>query len=159
LKHKDGDFDSIPMDLQRQIYDFANLKFGPAVLEYLGNLVPKFRYLSVTDLESGIDLRCSEKIPKELIYDMSRALEYRILPESGYRKIDGKRLVGFIIRSCNAIQKEELAEEIFKIVEQFFTPDEHRDPKDHFRVWFGLKVEPSTGGIQCECCKGEKTEK
>jgi hypothetical protein len=149
------------MDLRNQIYDFAILEFWPAVLEYLGNLAPRFRNLPVTDLnELGFDLRSITNIPNELVYDINRALGYSVLPlDPGYRIIDGKRLVGVFILVCKAIQKEELADKVFQIVKPFFTPDLHRDPKDRFRKWFGLNVEPSTGGIQCECCKGEKAEK
>ena len=34
LKHKVGDLDLIPENLQKEIYDFAKIDFWPAVLEY-----------------------------------------------------------------------------------------------------------------------------
>jgi hypothetical protein len=156
LKHEVGDFDLIPENLKKEIDDFAQIKFWPAVFEYLGKILPKFRYFSVADLEEhGLELPFYiEDITRELNYDLVNAEIFLEMPASCFRKIDGKRLVGFVIRICKAIDKQELADQINQIVEKHFTPVDP-DPKDSFRASFRLCVEPSTGGIQCVCCKGE----
>ena len=70
------------------------------------------------------------------------------MPDIYDRKIwEGKRATGIFMRICKAINKEELADEIFQIVKNCFTPDERRDPNnpnDPIRVLFGLDVELST---------------
>jgi len=65
------------------------------------------------------------------------------------------RVIGSAVRICKAINKQELADDIYKIVDKCFTSNEHQDPKVSSTYCFGLYVELSTGGIQCDCCKGE----
>jgi hypothetical protein len=158
LKHEVGDFDPIPMSLQKEIRDFSEIKFWPAVLEYLGNIFPKYRTYSFNQVKRyGLDLWNYEgRITGELAYDLDK-VKYLLsaLPDVSCPKIYGKRVVGSAIRICKTINKKELADNIYQIVEKCFTPDNHQDPKDSSRYRFGLYVEPSTGGIQCDCCKGE----
>ena len=149
--------DIIPLDLQKEICDFARKDIWPAVLVYLGNIFPDFRNFSVADLENyGFYLPYNiEPISRELNYDLQLATGYQSWPDTDLLKIHGKRLVGSFIRICDAIGKKDLGVQIRQIVEKCFTPDEHQDRKDSFRADFGLYVESSTGGIQCSCCKGE----
>jgi hypothetical protein len=154
LNHQEGDFDLFPIDLQEKACDFARNHIWPAVLVYLEGIFPSFCNFSVTDLEKeGLYLtRRVEGIPEELMYDLHQASRY-LRPYRYSRKIDGKRYVGSYIRICNAIEKEDLGVQIRQIVEKCLTPHEYQDPKDSYRAGYGLKVEPSTGGIQCSCCK------
>ena len=139
--------------------DFVKVKFWPAVLEYLGNLFPKYRTYSVHQVErSGWDywnLELEDRIGGELAYDLFGSEILAGLPQTDFRKIWGKRHIGSVIRFCKAMNKQDLAGEIYRIVENYLTPDTYQDPKDSFRATFGLNVEPSTGGFQCSCCKEE----
>ena len=158
LKHEVGDFDPIPMSLQKEIRDFAEIKFWPAVLEYLGNIFPKYRAYSICQVElRGLNLwNYKGRITGEMAYDLHNVEHIlSMLPTIGYAKIGGKRDIGSVIRICKAINKQNLADNIYQIVEKCFTPYNHQDPKDSSRFNFGLYVEPSTGGIQCDCCKGK----
>jgi len=143
LKHEVGDFDLVPANLKKEIDDFVQIKFWPSVFEYLGKIFPKFRYFSVADLEEdGLNLPVNiEDITRELNYDLFNAEDIVGLPDSCFRKIDGKSIVGSVIRICKAIDKQELADQIYQIVEKCFTPDEHQDPTDPDRADFGLRVE------------------
>ena len=89
----------------------------------------------------------------------------------------GKRVVGSSIRICKTILKPKYVATFYRLVEECFTPDEEQDPKDTSRLHYGLciscicvvyyivyiilcicvilYVEPLTGGIQCNWCKGE----
>jgi hypothetical protein len=49
--------------------------------------------------------------------------------------------------------RPDLADEFYNLVHECFIPDEYQDPTDYMRGLFGLAVEPSKGGIQCNCCK------
>jgi hypothetical protein len=152
-----GDFDYIPEDLQLKIRDFAQKTFIPDVLYYLGTKHPVYRKYSVYQVEregfeyDGALLR--GLITNEERYDLWLLEEILALPCGDFLKIEGKRLVGSAIRICKAIGKPEHADVFNQIVEGCFTPHEHQDPKDSSRFLFGLHVKPSTGGIQCNCCK------
>jgi hypothetical protein len=158
LKHEAGDFDPIPTSLQEKIRDFAKIKFWPAVLEYLGNKIPKYRAYSICQVElKGLNLWNYEgRITGELAYDLQKAEAIlEVLPDLGIPKMFGRRVIGSVIRICKAIKQPDLADDIYKLVEKCFIPHEHQDTKDFDRFLFDLYVEPSTGGIQCDCCKGE----
>ena len=158
-KHEVGDFDLIPGNLQKEIRDFAETKFIPAVFKYLGEIFPKYLKYSVFQVElDGFDLPSYEDgITSELAYDLTKTEDLLQWPRNYNIKIKGKRAIGSVIRICKAINRQELANDIYQIVKNCFTPNEHQDPKDSERAEFGLYVEPSTGGIQCNCCKGVYT--
>ncbi len=157
LKHELGDFDIISEDLQMELRDFAEKTFIPDVLHYLGTKNPVYRKYSVYQVE----LHCYEYhcdnleglITNEERYDLWKLEKILTWPWDPLIKIEGKRLVGSAIRICKAIDKPEHGNVFNQIVEGCFTPHEHQDPKDSFvRKYFGFHVEPSTGGIQCNCC-------
>jgi len=159
LKHEVGDFYPIPEDLQLKIRDFAEKTFIPDVLQYLGTKHPIFRKYSVNQVElQGFEYDSAllrGHITNEERYDLWQLEEILVLPCDLFI-IDGKRLVGSAIRICKAIGKPEHADTFHQIVKGCFAPHEHQDPKDRDRTFFGLHVEPSTGGIQCNCCKDEE---
>ena len=92
-------------------------------------------------------------ISNEERYDLRNLGDIFLLPFRDLSKIGGKRLIGSAIRICKAIGKPEHAKKFNDIVGECFTPDEHQDPKHSARESFDLPVEPSTGEIQCDCCK------
>jgi len=155
-----GDFDPIPKDLQMKIRDFAVNTFIPDVLHYLGTKHPKFCKYSVDQVElNGFEFKSGMLrgfITNEERYDLEKLEFIFDLPYEEFSKIEGKRLVGSAIRICKAINKLEHAHTFNQIVEGCFTPDPHQDPKDSRRILFGLHVEPSKGGIQCNCCENSE---
>ena len=159
MKHKVGDFDGIPEDLLMKIHDFAVNQFIPDVLHYLGTKSPMFCKSSIYLVEEyGFEFKSGileGLVTNEEKYDLWIMEAFFQLPMDGCIKIFGKRLIGSAIRICKTIGKPEHAIMFNEIVRECFTPDEHQDPKDSRRMYFGLPVEPSTGGIQCDCCKGE----
>jgi len=157
LEHEVGDFDLIPEDLQLKIRNFAEKTFIPDVLDYLGTKHPIFQKYSAYQIElqgfeyDGALLR--GRITNEERYDLWRLESILTLPWGSLFKIKGRRLVGSAIRISKAISKPEHANTFHQIVEGHFIPHEHQDCKDSARSLFDLYVEPSTGGIQCNCCK------
>ncbi len=160
LKHEPGDFDPIPEDLQMKIRDFADNTFIPDVLHYLGTKDPVYRKYSVYQVElHGYEYKYGKLkglITNEERYDLFQLEDIFELPYAEFTKIEGKRLVGSAIRICKAIGKPEHADVFKQIIEGCFNPDEYQDPKDRTRFYFDLHVEPSTGGIQCNCCHNKK---
>jgi hypothetical protein len=160
LEHEVGDFDLISEDLQMIIREFAENTFIPDVLHYLAAKDPFFRKYSVYQVEldgfeyDGALLR--GLVTNEDRYDLWKLESIFRLPWSKFPKIEGKRLVGSAIRISKTIGKPEHADTFHQIVEGCFAPHEHQDPKDSARDLFGLHVEPSTGGIQCNCCPSKK---
>jgi hypothetical protein len=126
---------------------------------HLAGKHPIFRKYSVNQVElQGFEYDSAllrGHITNEERYDLWQLEEILVLPCDLFI-IDGKRLVGSAIRICKAIGKPEHADTFHQIVEGCFAPHEHQDPKDSARDLFGLHVEPSTGGIQCNCCKDEE---
>ena len=159
LKHEVGDFDPIPGNVMKRIRDFAETKFVPAVLDYFEDIIPEYRENSLEEVkEIGFYVPSYEdgRIARETAYDLHNLNVTDLIladPDAVYRKLDGKRAIGSVIRICKAINKQKLADEVYRIVHKCFIPDEHQDPKDPNRFLFGLNVEPSTGEIQCDCCK------
>jgi hypothetical protein len=157
LKHEVGDLDPIPGNVLKGIRDFAESKFIPALLDYFESLDPEYGEYSVEDVEEEgfyIPFNVKSRITKEMAYDIDNGQDILFgTPEVGNRKIDGKREIGCVIRIYKAIKRQDLADEIHKIVKGCFVPDENQDPKDSKRFVFGLDVEPSTGKVQCNCCK------
>jgi len=157
LKHEAGDFDDIPEDLQMKIKDFAENTLIPDVLHYLGTKHPVYRKYSVYQVElHGFEYGSGELrgfITNEERYDLWTLQGILELPFPQCSKLRGKRIVGSAIRMCKAIGKPEHAHTLNQIVEGCFTPHEDQDPKDTARAFFSLHVEPSTGGIQCNCCQ------
>jgi hypothetical protein len=139
-----------------KIRDFAENTFIPDVLHYLGTKHPIYRKYSVYQVElHGFDYDSGTLkglITNEEQYDLWKLESIFTLPSAHFPKLLGKRLVGSAIRICKAIGKPEHADVFNQIVEGCFTPHEHQDPKDSARSFFRLRVEPSTGGIQCSCC-------
>jgi len=160
LKHEAGDFDSLPEDLQKEIQEFTENNFIPALLKYLGTKYEMFRRYSVYQVERyGITLPpivVDDGFTKEQEYDLFQLQGLLRLPVDEYSKLEGKRAVGSAIRICKAIDRQDYADRFIEIVGKHFTPDEHQDRKDRSRRLFDLPVEPSIGGIQCKCCLGEK---
>ena len=150
LKHEDGEFDVIPESFQKEIRNFVEAKYMPAVFKYLGDIFPKYRRYSLFMVEEyGFNLLSfNDGITPELAYDLTRTESFLSRPDIYTRTIrQGKEAIGTVMRICKAINKEELADEIFQIVKNCFTPDERRDPNnpnDPIRVLFGLDVELST---------------
>ena len=155
LKHEVGDFDAIPEKVLKDLRDFAANTFMPAVFEYLGGTYPKYRRYSVYYVQREGFFPPSGAFTKEQEYDLNEATDLLHIPHFVSDIIDGKRAVGSAIRICKAINKPELADEFYQIVQKCFIPDEFQDPKDSNRAAYGLFVEPSTGGIQCSCCEEE----
>ena len=160
LNHEEDDFDPVPEELQSKIRDFSENTFIPDILHYLGTKDPVYYKYPVQlveirgfEYEYGILKGC---ISKEERYDLWKLEDLFSLPDEGFCKIQGRRLVGSAIRICKAINQPEHADTFHKIVEGCFTPQEHQDPKDLGRTLFGLDVEPSTGEIQCNCCNKEQ---
>lgn len=160
LKHEAGDFDSLPEDLQKEIQEFTENNFIPALLKYLGTKFEMFRRYSVYQVERyGITLPpivVDDGFTKEQEYDLFQLQGLLRLPVDEYSKLEGKRAVGSAIRICKAIDRQDYADRFIEIVGKHFTPDEHQDRKDRSRRLFDLPVEPSIGGIQCKCCLGKK---
>ena len=150
VKHEDGDLDLIPECLQKEIRNFTETEFMPAVFKYLGNVFPKYQRYSVFMVEQcGFNLPSfNDGITPELAYDLTQTENLLWRPANAFYVILGKRDIGSVIRICKAINKQELADNIFQVVKNCFKPDEHQDPKDSLRALFGLDVEPSTGLIQ-----------
>jgi hypothetical protein len=123
-------------------------------LHYLGTKNPVYRKYAVYQVElHGFEYKCDNLkglITNEERYDLSELESIFELPWHEFNKIDGKRLVGCIIRICKTINKPEHADVFNQIVEGCFTLYKHQDPS---RFFFDLYVEPSTGGIQCNCCQ------
>jgi len=157
LKHELDDFDYVPEELQIKFCKFFENTFMPDLLQYLGTKHPMFRKYSIYQVElHGFEYEpgvLEGFISNEERYDLEKLEEFFWLPIGKLAKIRGKRLIGSAIRICNAMKKPEHADEFKKMAKGCFTPDTHQDPKDSSRVRFGLNVEPSTGGIQCNCHK------
>jgi hypothetical protein len=122
----------------------------------LGNKITKYRAYSICQVAiKGLNLSNYEGyISGELAYDLEKAEAILTgLPEVGICKLFGRRVIGSVIRICKAIEQPVLADNIHKLVENCFIPHEEQDTKDFSKFLFDLYVEPSTGGIQCDCCK------
>jgi hypothetical protein len=154
LKHEVGVFDDIPEKLMEHIQGFAENSFTPAVLTYL-KVDPKHHARLVKYVQQEGFVCHPDDFTKELEYDLSQTDPLVYNPPWISSKIDGKRAVGSAIRVCKAIKRPDLANEFYNLVHECFIPDEHQDPTDYTRGLFGLPVEPSKGGIQCNCCQGE----
>ena len=152
-----GDFDLIPEDVQLKIRDFSEKTFIPDVLDYLGTKHPIFKKYSAYQVEvHGFEYEFGMLkgfITNEERYDLSELERLLTLPCDEFPKIAGKRLLGSAIRICKTIGKPQHADALSQIVKGYFIPHTHQDPKDSIRSLFDLHVEPSTGGIQCNCCE------
>jgi hypothetical protein len=163
VNHEVGDLDCLPEDLQLKIRDYAENNFLPDVLQYLGSKHPMFQKYSVYQVElHGFEFEpdiLKGCISNEERYDLRQLQRLFSWPRVFFVKIQGRRLVGSALRICKAFNLPEHADAFKQIVEGYFTPHHHQDPRDPDRIQFDLHVEPSTwlpSTIQRNCCpKGD----
>ena len=152
LKHEVGDFDKIPEKLLKDIQNFAVNKFTAAVLKYL-KVDPIYIARAISYVQDEGFGCHPDAFTKEQQYDLGKAEILLNDPPWIFTKIQGKRAVGSAIRTCMAIDRPDVANKFYDMVKICFIPDEHQDPTDRVRGTYGLSVEPSKGGIQCNCCE------
>jgi hypothetical protein len=138
LKHEYGDKDLIPESLKTEIRNFFETEYIPTVFEYLGNIFPKYRRYTLFRLDmNGFDFpSIDDGITPELAYELTLTEDFLCKPDEDLNIIEGKTAIGAIMRVCKTIGKQELADNIFQVVKNFFNPDEHPDPNDPLRELF-----------------------
>ncbi len=74
-------------------------------------------------------------------YDLTEMEDILTLPRQVFSKLLAKTSVGAAIRISKVIGKENHAEAINKIVRDSFTPEEHPDLNDKYRIAFCAEEE------------------
>jgi hypothetical protein len=109
------------------------------VLDYLGTKVPKYRTYSISQLKKDDFNFPYESFSQDRKYDLIKAKALFDVRKYVPQIIDGKRVVGSVIRICKDMNQQSFADELLKIVEKFFLPYDRLDHRYQDILWIPKK--------------------